>query len=66
MENLDFVNIIVSKDEILSGNTSGVLNALRSLIASPEAEYATSNRNMLFFLILRLKNKLLTQFKNKY
>src|SRR5690606_109528 len=37
MENLDFVNIIVSKDEVLSGNTSGVLNALRSLIASPEA-----------------------------
>lgn len=37
MENLDFVNIIVSKDEVLSGNTSSVLNALRSLIASPEA-----------------------------
>jgi len=36
MSNPDFVTIIASKEEILTGDTSGVLIALRLLITSPE------------------------------
>lgn len=37
MGNPDFVAIVASKEEVLAGDTSGVLSALRALIASPEA-----------------------------
>lgn len=36
MNNPDFVTIVASKEEVLSGDTSGVLAALRALIVSPE------------------------------
>lgn len=37
MSNPDFMTIIVSKEEILSGDTKGVLEALRALISTPES-----------------------------
>lgn len=37
MSNPDFVTIVASKEEVLAGDTSGVLTALRTLIASPES-----------------------------
>jgi hypothetical protein len=37
MSNPDFATIVASKEEILSGDTSGVLTALRALIVSPES-----------------------------
>lgn len=36
MSNPDFITIVASKDQILAGDTSDVLAALRALIASPE------------------------------
>lgn len=33
----DFLAIIASKDEVLAGDTEGVISSLRTLIASPEA-----------------------------
>jgi len=40
MANPDFATIIASKEEVLTGDTESVLNALRSLIASPETALA--------------------------
>ncbi len=37
MSNPDFMTIIASKEEILSGDTTGVLQALRALISTPES-----------------------------
>jgi hypothetical protein len=37
MANTDFITIIASKEEVLSGNTESVMTALRALIASPES-----------------------------
>ena len=39
MSNSDFITIVASKDQVLSGNTSEVLATLRALIASPEVAY---------------------------
>jgi hypothetical protein len=37
MSNPDFVTVLASREEVLAGDTAGVLTALRALIASPEA-----------------------------
>lgn len=37
MSETDLVTIVASKEEVLAGDTSGLLTALRTLIATPES-----------------------------